>query len=67
VEIVEKLPEFPNLGRKVPEVDDESIREIIFYNYRLIYKLADELILVLGIIHAARDLNNVNLNPWDDI
>ena len=57
IEMVEKLSDFPNRGRKVPEVEDEKIREIVFHNYRLIYKLSDESILVLAIIHAARDLN----------
>ncbi|KGP76756.1 plasmid stabilization protein [Desulfosporosinus sp. Tol-M] len=66
IEMVEKLSNFSNLGRKVPEVEDEKIREIVFYNYRLIYKLSDESILVLAIIHAARDLNNMKLQPWEN-
>lgn len=66
IEMVEKLSGFPNLGRKVPEVEDEKIREIVFRNYRLIYKLSDESILVLAIIHAARDLNNMKLQPWEN-
>ncbi|EGW39310.1 type II toxin-antitoxin system RelE/ParE family toxin [Desulfosporosinus sp. OT] len=66
IEMVEKLSDFPNLGRKVPEVEDEKIREIVFHNYRLIYKLSDESILVLAIIHAARDLNNMKQQPWEN-
>jgi toxin ParE1/3/4 len=66
IEVVEKLSVFPNLGRKVPEVEDEMIREIVFHNYRLIYKLSDESILVLAIIHAARDLNNMKPQPWEN-
>ena len=66
IEMVEKLSDFPNLGRKVTEVEDEKVREIVFHNYRLIYKLSDESILVLAIIHAARDLNNVKPQPWEN-
>ncbi|UWG96230.1 type II toxin-antitoxin system RelE/ParE family toxin [Dehalobacter sp. DCM] len=62
--MIEKLS--TNLERKVPEVDDDSIREIVFYNYRLIYKLGNESILILAIIHAARDLNNMKPQPWED-
>jgi hypothetical protein len=28
------LARFPQAGRKVPEVDDENIRELIAYSYR---------------------------------
>lgn len=34
---VETLPDFPNLGRHVPEVNRDDIREIVFQGYRLIY------------------------------
>jgi len=54
------------MGRKVPEIDDEAIREIVFHNYRIIYrKEDDDGVLILGIIHVARDLNNVNPHPWE--
>ncbi|MGE4274334.1 MAG: type II toxin-antitoxin system RelE/ParE family toxin [Desulfitobacterium sp.] len=66
IEMVEKLFDFPNLGRKVPEVEDEKIREIVFHNYRLIYKLSDESILVLAIIHVARELNSIKPQPWEN-
>ena len=36
-----------------------KVSESYFYNYRIIYKLTNESILILGIIHAARDLNNM--------
>ena len=66
IEMIEKLSSFSNIGRKVSEVDDESIREVVFYNYRIIYKLFDESVLVLAIIHAARDLNNMKPQPWEN-
>ena len=28
------LEEYPRIGRKVPEIDDENIREIFAYSYR---------------------------------
>ncbi|WP_416224043.1 type II toxin-antitoxin system RelE/ParE family toxin [Thiohalophilus sp.] len=31
--------EFPLIGRIVPEIDDESIRERFIYSYRLIYQI----------------------------
>lgn len=63
---VEKLLLMPSLGRKVPEADDETIREIIYYNYRIIYQVeSSESILILAIIHSARDMNNLDPRPWE--
>ena len=54
------------MGRRVPQIDDDSIREIIFYNYRIMYKLErHENIVILAIIHAARDINNISPHPWE--
>ncbi len=66
LDAVEKLYMLPSMGRKVPEAYDDNIREIIFYNYRIIYMIerADS-ILVLAVIHAARDLNSINPCPWE--
>ena len=52
----EKLIDFPEMGRLVPETDQKNIRELIFQNYRIIYQLGDEIIMVLTIIHAKREL-----------
>ena len=50
----------------VPEIGEENIREIIFFNYRIIYRIEKvESITVLGVIHAARDMNNINPRPWE--
>ena len=34
---VESIPNFPKLGRIVPEYQDEDLREILFQNYRIVY------------------------------
>lgn len=31
----ETLTEFPEIGRNVPEISDQNIRELIVYSYRL--------------------------------
>lgn len=44
-------------GRKVPEIKNESIREVIEGNYRILYKIVTgERIDILTIHHSARDL-----------
>ncbi len=60
---VEKLSRFPNIGREVMEVNDPKIREILLYNYRIIYKVDEDYILILTIVHGTRDLRNIK--PWE--
>jgi plasmid stabilization system protein ParE len=43
-------------GRVVPELGDPTVRELIVGNYRLIHEVTPETILILGVIHGARDL-----------
>ena len=56
-EKVENLIEFPKIGRKVPEIDDPNIRELIFRNYRLIYQFLGDKIQIVRIIHGSRILD----------
>jgi len=36
---VERLLQFPKLGRVVPETQDENIRELVQQSYRIIYRI----------------------------
>jgi plasmid stabilization system protein ParE len=54
VETAETIPEFPELGRIVPEVGDPAIRERFAYSYRIIYRLEPERVLVAAVIHGSR-------------
>lgn len=62
---VERLTEFPRLGRVVPEADEETIRELLYQNYRIIYRINSELIEILTVIHGNRDLGALKPLPWD--
>ncbi|TFG22170.1 MAG: type II toxin-antitoxin system RelE/ParE family toxin [Promethearchaeota archaeon] len=55
-EKLENLTEFPNMGRKVPELDDPNIRELIFRNYRLIYRIMGDKIQIVRVFHGSRIL-----------
>lgn len=48
------LTRFPRSGRKVPEFDDENIRELIAYSYRIIYRIHEDEVLISAIIHGKR-------------
>lgn len=51
---VREAAEFPHLGRMVPEIGDESIRERIVRPYRIIYRVGTDQIAVLAVIHGRR-------------
>jgi plasmid stabilization system protein ParE len=53
---VDALAQFPQLGRIVPEEQDENVREIIFRPYRIIYKVLVEkqIVAIARVWHGAR-------------
>jgi plasmid stabilization system protein ParE len=50
------LSRFPRSGRKVPEFDDENIRELLVYSYRIIYRLEEREAVIAAVIHGKRML-----------
>jgi len=52
-----KLATMPLCGRMVPELKDHDIRELIYQNYRIVYRVIGETgeVEILAIIHGARD------------
>ena len=50
------LERFPRSGRKVPEFDDENIRELLAYSYRIIYRVDEDEMLISAVIHGKRIL-----------
>lgn len=50
------LSKFPRSGRKVPEFDNENIRELLVYSYRIIYRVEDDEIVIAAVIHGKRML-----------
>ena len=48
------LAEFAERGQRVPEFQDENLREFLIRSYRLLYRIEDQRVLVLGVVHGAR-------------
>lgn len=59
ITIIKSIPGSPRLGRIVPEYNDESLRERIYGNYRIIYRIKQEIIEIAAICHGSRLLENV--------
>ena len=58
---VERLSSFPFSGRHVPEVARDDIREILYGNYRIIYRVDRAAIAVLTVRHGKQ------LLPVDEV
>jgi len=55
---IEVLKKFKESGRIVPEFQNESLRELILGNYRIVYRIyPDNLVVVLRIIHGSKLLD----------
>jgi len=63
---VEKLEEFPKIGRPVPEVEGrDDVRELIYQGYRIIYLTKPDRVFIVTIMHGSRDLEGEEVKPWD--
>ncbi len=59
IAVVEIIPDFPLSGRIVPEYEDKNIRERIYKNYRIVYRLKDGFIEIAAICNSAKPLSEV--------
>ena len=58
VETAESIPDYPQLGRIVPELGVPTIRERLAHRYRLIYRLEETRVVIAAIIHARQDFQS---------
>ena len=54
VSSVDRLSTFPLSGRVVPELADPMLREVINAPYRIVYRVRDDVLAILTVVHAAQ-------------
>ena len=54
VEAVDRVADFPESGRIVPELGDPTVREVIHGAYRVVYELDGDALTVLTVFRASR-------------
>lgn len=54
IKAIERLMVFPESGRVVPEYKQKDIREIIFQNYRIVYRIKPEAVEIVTFTHGAK-------------
>jgi toxin ParE1/3/4 len=56
------LKDMPRIGRIVPEIEEETIREISIYSYRILYEIKQDNVEILAVIHQRRELDEDKIN-----
>lgn len=54
------IREYPMIGRIVPEIVNDHIRERLVHSYRLVYRFESRRILVIAVIHGKRLLETMS-------
>ncbi len=54
LDVTRSIKDFPLIGRIIPELENENIRERFIYSYRLVYQIKKQKILIVAVIHGRR-------------
>jgi len=54
LDVSRSIKDFPLIGKIVPELENENIRERFVYSYRLVYQIKKQQILIVAVIHGRR-------------
>ena len=65
IQSTETAASFPLSGRRVPEAQDDGVRELLVGNYRVIYRVEEHQISIVTVVHAGRDLTQAEAKPWE--
>ena len=66
IKATEKLELMPLCGRIVPELEAYGFREVIYRNYRIVYRLTGgDTIEILAVVHGAREIEKVFHEEWE--
>lgn len=52
---VKNLSIFPKKGRVIPELNKENYRELLIENYRVMYKIDNDKIIISAVKHSSRE------------
>jgi addiction module RelE/StbE family toxin len=60
-----KLETMPRIGRIVPEFENYGLREVIYQNYRIVYRITDEDVEILAVLHCSREFKKAFYEEWE--
>ena len=62
-----KLQKMPRCGRIVPELEGYGLREVIYRNYRIVYRIKEggDDVEILAVVHCAREFKTTIKQEWE--
>lgn len=58
---IDRLRDFPEIGREVPEFERPNLRELIYRKYRIIYQITGQRLELLTVRHSLQHLDESDL------
>lgn len=55
LDMAASLATLPERGRMVPEAGEPTLRELFVYDYRLLYRIHEDRVVIQALLHGARD------------
>ena len=67
IEAAQRLEKAPNMGRIVPELEKYGFREVIYQNYRIVYRQLKDgsQVQILAVVHSGRDFKKAFSEDWE--
>ena len=62
----ESLADFPRLGRMIPAIDEDSFRQLVHRNYRIVYRVRGEQVRILAVLDRSMNLERALARRVDD-
>lgn len=59
VDAPRRLVQFSKSGHRIPEFEEDHIRELLVGSYRLIYVLRNDTSYIVAVVHGSRDLEEL--------
>jgi len=57
LEVADTLSTLSERGRVVPELGETTLREVFVYEYRLLYRVREDRVVIRAFLHGARDFS----------
>ena len=57
IEVAGSLSTLAERGRVVPEIGESALRELFVYEYRLLYRVREDRVVIRAFLHGARDFS----------
>jgi toxin ParE1/3/4 len=57
LEAADSLSTLADRGRIVPEIGESTLRELFVFDYRLLYRVREDRVVIRAFLHGARDFS----------